>query len=90
MVWLFGLLAVCALATIQKFNLIFWLIAISAFAGQLIYPVFYYSYMSGELLALLIQILRLTTLLAATFLVWQNLQSQKNESAADLVRNQGV
>ncbi len=87
MVWLFGLLAVCALATIQKFNLIFWLIAASAFAGQLIYPVFYYSYMSGELLALLIQILRLTTLLAATFLVWQNLQSQKNESAADLVRN---
>lgn len=79
MVWIFGLLAVCAFASIQKFNLIFWLVAVSAFAGQLIYPILYFSYMSGDLLALTIQIIRLATLLFATFLVWQNLQQQKNQ-----------
>jgi hypothetical protein len=78
MVWLFGLLAVCAFTSMVNLRKIFTLIAISAFAGQLIYPIFYFPYMEGNIFAVLIQIIRVGSLIWATYLVWQNLRNQKD------------
>lgn len=77
MVWLFGLLAVCAFNNMANLRRIFTLIALSAFAGQLIYPIFYFPYMEGSVFALIIQIIRIGSLIWATYLVWQNLTRQK-------------
>lgn len=78
MVWLFGLLAVCAFTSMVNLRKIFTLIAISAFAGQLIYPIFYFPYMAGNIFAVLVQIIRVGSLIWATYLVWQNLRNQKD------------
>ncbi len=77
MVWIFGLLAVCALSTLPDLKKIFVLVAISALAGQLIYPIIFFSYMEGNIFALGVQILRLSTLVYATYLVRKNVLNQK-------------
>ncbi len=74
MIWIFGLLAVCALYGIPNFNKIFGLIAVSAFMGQLLYPALYNEYMNGELIPLVIQVIRILTLIVATYLMWANLR----------------
>lgn len=76
MVWIFGLLAVVALNPPKNFKVTYLLIAISAFSGQLIYPFLYFDYMDGVIGALLVQIIRLTALLTATFFVWKEIRSQ--------------
>ncbi|MEY4311401.1 MAG: hypothetical protein RLZZ571_171 [Actinomycetota bacterium] len=75
-IWLFGLLAVCALNPVQNFRKIFGLIAVSAFLGQLIYPYLYYGYMGGQIIPLVVQIMRIITLLWATYLMWSNIKSK--------------
>ena len=75
-IWLFGLLAVCALNPVQNFMKIFSLISVSAFLGQLIYPFLYYGYMGGQIIPLIVQILRIITLLWATYLMWSNIRSR--------------
>ena len=75
-VWLFGLLAVCALNPGPQFKRIFGLIGTSALLGQLIYPAFYQNYMAGEPLALLIQVARIAALLFATYLMWLSIKRQ--------------
>jgi len=74
MIWIFGLLAVCALYGIPNFNKIFGLIAMSALMGQLLYPALYNEYMNGELIPLVIQVIRILTLIFATYLMWANLR----------------
>lgn len=81
MVWLFGLLAVCALNPSANFKKFFGLIAISAFAGQLIYPIFYFPFMEGNVFALAIQVIRITTLVMATYLIRQEIFGKIKESA---------
>lgn len=68
-VWLFGLLAVCALNPGPQFKQIYVLIATSALLGQFIYPAFYQNYMAGEPLALLLQVARIVALIWATNLM---------------------
>lgn len=85
MVWLFGLLAVCAFTSVVNFRKVFTLIAISAFAGQLIYPIFYYPFMEGNIFAVLIQIIRVGSLIWATFLVWQNVSTQRVNKQPTLI-----
>lgn len=76
MVWLFGLLAVCALNPPKEFLKIFGLIATSTLFGQFLYPALYNSYMNGEVFTLLIQLVRISALLAATFYLWRNIKNQ--------------
>ena len=74
MIWIFGLLAVCALHDMPNFKRIFGLVAVSAFMGQVLYPGFYNEYMNGELIPLIVQVIRIFTLIAATYLMWANLR----------------
>jgi hypothetical protein len=76
MVWLFGLLAVCALNPPEEFFRLFSLISTSALFGQFLYPGLYNDYMNGEVFALLIQFVRISALLAATFYLWRNIKNQ--------------
>ena len=55
---------------------IFSLIGLSAFLGQLIYPFLYFGYMGGQVIPLIVQILRIVTLLWATYLMWANIKSK--------------
>ncbi len=79
-IWLFGLLAVCALNPAKNFMKIFGLIATSAFLGQLIYPILYAGYMGGQIIPLVVQVLRIITLLWATYLMWANIKSKLTQA----------
>lgn len=80
MVWVFGLLAVVALNPTSNFKKVFSLLAISAFCGQLIYPVLYFGYMEGDLIALIVQSIRIATLIWATYLLWSGINKTKSKS----------
>lgn len=81
LIWLFGLLAVCAFNPPKDFIRIFGFVALSAFLGQLIFPGLYVGYMMGGILPLAIQVLRIVALLIATYLMWKNLKSQLTKVA---------
>jgi hypothetical protein len=72
-VWILGLLAITAFEPPRYFNKIAALLCISAFAGNLIYPGYYIAFEVGEPFAMLIQTLRLMTLLAATIICFVSL-----------------
>jgi len=72
-VWILGLLAITAFEPPRYFNKIAALLCISAFAGNLIYPGYYIAYEVGEPFAMLIQTVRLMTLLAATIICFVSL-----------------
>lgn len=74
--WLIGLLAVCALNPSMRFKQIFILVAFSAFLGQVMYPYLYNGYMSGEIFPLIVQSARVLTLITATYLMWADIKNQ--------------
>ena len=74
MIWIFGLLAVCAFRPQQNFRKILILISISAALGQLIYPWWYASFLNGNMLVVGAHAIRILTLIWATALMWRNLQ----------------
>ncbi|MCF8554959.1 MAG: glycosyltransferase 87 family protein [Candidatus Nanopelagicales bacterium] len=80
MVWIFGLLAVCAFSPQVNFRKIATLIFMSAGIGQIIYPWWYVNLQQGGVLAVGAHTIRILTLIWATALVWKNIQviSQKN------------
>jgi hypothetical protein len=82
MVWVLGLLAVCAFAPQQNFRRILGLIFISAGIGQFIYPWLYLDFQQGGFYAVAAHTIRILTLLWATAIAWQNMNeiSQQNPS----------
>lgn len=80
MIWVFGLLAVCAFNPQKNFREITILLAISTGLGQIIYPWWYASLQLGEVLTVSAHTVRILTLLWATGIVWKNMQeiSQQN------------
>lgn len=73
LVWIFGVLAVCAFNPQPNFRRIFILICISSGLGQLIYPGWYVSFQLGGTFAVAAHTIRVITLVWATVLVWRNL-----------------
>lgn len=80
MVWVFGLLAVCAFSPQRNFKKMLILICISAGIGQLIYPWLYIGFQQGSAVAVAAHAIRILTLLWATQIAWKNMQelSRKN------------
>jgi len=75
MVWVFGLLAVCAIAPQRNFKRIVILLCVSTGIGQLIYPWWYISLQQGSVLAVTAHAIRILTLVWATHLAWKNLKN---------------
>jgi len=82
MIWVFGLLAVCAFNPQKNFRVIAILIGISTFLGQLIYPWLYAQLQLGFVTVVALHTIRILTLLAATGIAWKNIQeiNQQNPS----------
>lgn len=82
MVWVFGLLAMCAFSPQQNFRKICILILVSTGLGQIIYPWWYLDLQQGGVLAVVAHTIRILTLLWATGIVWKNMQviSRQNPS----------
>lgn len=80
LVWIFGVLAVCAFNPQLNFRKIFILIAISSGLGQLIYPGWYVSFQLGGTFAVAAHTIRVFTLVWATVLVWRNLSQHAKKS----------
>lgn len=82
MVWVFGLLAVCAFRPQQNFKKICLLIFVSSGIGQVIYPWWYLSFQQGGTLAVIFHAVRILTLLWATSIAWKNITliSRRNQS----------
>ena len=82
MVWVLGLLAVCAFTPQQNFRKILGLIFVSAGIGQFIYPWLYLDFQQGGVYAVVAHTIRILTLLWATAIAWQNMKeiSQQNPS----------
>jgi hypothetical protein len=86
MVWVFGLLAVCAFAPQKNFRKISFLIFLSAGIGQIIYPWWYISFQQGGVHAVAAHSIRILTLVWATAIAWQNLKeiSRQNPSLKEV------
>jgi hypothetical protein len=80
MVWVFGLLAVCAFVPQQNFRKITVLILISAGIGQIIYPWWYISLQQGGAVAVTAHAVRILTLLWATAIAWQNMKEVSRQN----------
>jgi len=82
MIWVFGLLAVCAFNPQKNFRVITILIGISTFLGQLIYPWLYAQLQLGDVTVVALHSIRILALLAATGIAWKNIQeiSQQNSN----------
>lgn len=86
MVWIFGLLAVCAFDPQPKFKQISTLLFVSAAIGQMIYPWWYLNFQVGQVAAMVAQTLRIVTLLWATALCWQHVNEIVKATRQDLDR----
>jgi hypothetical protein len=84
LVWIFGVLAVCAFNPQQNFRRIFILICISSGLGQLIYPGWYVSFQLGGTFAVAAHTIRVITLVWATVLVWRNLSECARNSKQEV------
>jgi hypothetical protein len=86
LIWVFGILAVCAFAPQQNFRLIFILISISTVLGQIIYPGWYVIFQQGSVIAVTAHTIRIVTLIWATVLIWRNvsLAAQQLEQGSPL------
>ena len=71
--WIFGILAVCALNPSKNFALKVKLFFVSAFAGQVLYPFAYVSFQEGEVLPTIVQTVRIFALVALTIVSWLEL-----------------
>lgn len=80
--WIFGILAVCALKPSQNFGLKVKLFFVSAFTGQVLYPFAYVSFQEGEVLPTIVQTIRVLALLALTIVAWREL--------ADIAKRPGL
>ena len=85
LVWIFGVLAVCAFNPPPNFKRIFILISISSVLGQLIYPGWYISFQLGGALAVGAHAIRVITLVWATVLVWRNVSEHARNSKQEAV-----
>jgi len=85
LVWIFGVLAVCAFNPPPYFRRIFILICISSGLGQLIYPGWYVSFQLGGNLAVAAHTIRVITLVWATVLVWQNVSEFARNSKQEAI-----
>ena len=85
LVWIFGVLAVCAFNPQPNFRRIFILICVSSGLGQLIYPGWYVSFQLGGNLAVAAHTIRVITLVWATVLVWRNVSENARNSKQDSV-----
>lgn len=74
MVWVFGLLAMCAFSPQKNFRKIFILILISTGLGQLVYPWLYIHLQQGGVVAVTAHTIRILTLLWAAGIAWKNMQ----------------
>ena len=88
MVWVFGLLAVCAFRPQENFRKISILIFISAGLGQLIYPWLYINLQQGGVLAVTAHTVRILTLLWATGIAWRNIQKLTQQNPSPIVIHQ--
>lgn len=88
MVWVFGLLAVCAFAPQKDFTKLSLLIFISAGIGQLIYPWWYISFQQGGVIAVLAHAIRISTLLWATRIAWKNMKEISQQSPGQIAVHQ--
>jgi len=80
LVWIFGVLAVCAFNPQPNFRRIFVLIFISSGLGQLIYPGWYVNFQLGGTLAVAAHTIRVIALVWATVLVWRNVSEYARNS----------
>ena len=80
LVWIFGVLAVCAFNPQPNFRRVFFLISISSGLGQLIYPGWYVNFQLGGNLAVAAHTIRIITLVWATVLVWRNVSEYARNS----------
>ncbi len=71
--WIFGILAVCALNPSQRFATKVKLFFVSAFAGQILYPFAYVSYQEGEVLPTIVQTIRIVALISLTWISWKEI-----------------
>lgn len=88
MVWVFGLLAVCAFTPQKDFTKLSLLIFISAGIGQLIYPWWYLSLQQGGVIAVLAHAIRIATLLWATRIAWKNMKEISQQSPSQIAAHQ--
>jgi len=88
MVWVFGLLAVCALRPQAHFRKISILIFVSAGLGQIIYPWMYISLQQGGVLAVSAHAIRVLTLLWATGIAWNNLKELSRQNPSQIASHQ--
>jgi len=88
MVWVFGLLAVCALRPQAHFQKISILIFISAGLGQIIYPWWYINLQQGVVLAVTAHAIRILTLLWATGIAWNNLKELSRQNPSQIAIHQ--
>ena len=88
MVWVFGLLAVCAFCPQENFRKISILIFISAGLGQLIYPWLYINLQQGGVFAVTAHTVRILTLLWATGIAWRNIQKLTQQNPSPIVIHQ--
>lgn len=82
LVWVFGVLAVCAFAPQLNFRPIFILISISTVLGQILYPGWYVIFQQGSVLAVTAHTIRILTLIWATVLIWRNVSAAAQQRAA--------
>ena len=80
MIWVFGLLAVCAFNPQKNFKLITILLFISTGLGQIIYPWWYADLQLGAVLTVAAHTIRILTLLLATGIVWKNMQETSRQN----------
>jgi hypothetical protein len=88
MVWVFGLLAVCAFSPQKNFRKILILISISTGLGQLVYPWLYIHLQQGVAVAVIAHTIRILTLLWATVIAWKNLQEISRQNPNQTVIRQ--
>ncbi len=88
MVWVFGLLAVCAFAPQQNFKKITILICISAGIGQIIYPWWYIHFQQGGVIPVAAHTIRIVTLLWATSIAWKNLKDVSRQNPSQIAAHQ--
>lgn len=82
-VWIFGLLAVCAFNPQPRFKTITVLLFANAALGQMIYPWLYLHVQEGQLVSTLAQTLRVVTLIWATAICWRNLSELQSVKRLD-------
>lgn len=83
--WLIGLIAVCAVDPGPHFLTITRLILVTSLCGHALYPWLYIPYQEGAAVPVLIQTVRIATLVAATIFAWSAMLRGRPNPTADRV-----